>query len=195
MGAPKKRLGTESSATRAALVDATEQLILDEGYAAVTARRIAERAGIKFQLIYYYFNSLDDLLLEVFQRGTEQNLERMQAALDSEHPLRALWAHCTATPDNRFVIEFMAMALHHEAIRIAICAHAERLRALQVEAIARHLKARGLDPQIPPVLTSFLIASLSRSLLLEAALGMTSGHKEMEALVEECLQRFDPTAQ
>src|SRR5215475_15724235 len=32
MGAPKKRLGTESSATRAALVDATGQLILDEGY-------------------------------------------------------------------------------------------------------------------------------------------------------------------
>lgn len=195
MGAPKKRLGTESSATRAALVDATEQLILDEGYAAVTARRIAERAGIKFQLIYYYFNSLDDLLLEVFQRGTEQNLERLQVALDSEHPLRALWAHCTATPDNRFVIEFMAMALHHEAIRIAICAHAERLRALQVDAISRHLKARGMGPQLPPVLTSFLIASLSRSLLLEAALGMTSGHKEMEALVEECLQRFDAPAQ
>lgn len=195
MGAPKKRLGTESSATRAALVDATEQLILDEGYAAVTARRIAERAGIKFQLIYYYFNSLDDLLLEVFQRGAEQNLERLHVALESEHPLRALWAHCTATPDNRFVIEFMAMALHHEVIRTAMATHAERLRALHAEAISRHLEARGMDPQIPPVLTSFLIASLSRSLLLEAALGMSSGHADMEALVEACLQRFDPAAQ
>lgn len=189
--AATKRLGTESSATRAALVDATEQLILDEGYAAVTARRIAERAGMKFQLIYYYFKSLDDLLLEVFRRGTEQNLERMQAALESDEPLRALWAYCTATPDNRFVIEFMAMALHHETIRTAICTHAERLRELQVEAISRHLKARGIEPQIPPVLTSFLIASLSRSLLLESALGMSSGHAEMEALVEDCLQRFD----
>jgi AcrR family transcriptional regulator len=171
-------------------------VILNEGYAAVTARRIAERAGIKFQLIYYYyFNSLDDLLLEVFQRGTEQNLERLQAALESEQPLRALWVHSTAGPDNRFVIEFMAMALHHETIRVAIAAHAERLRELQVEAISRHLKARGMEPQIPPVLSSFLIASLSRSLLLESALGMTSGHPEMEALVEECLQRFDSPAQ
>lgn len=192
MAAPKKRLGTESSATRAALVDATEQLILDQGYAAVTARRVADRAGVKFQLIYYYFNSLDDLLLEVFQRGAEQNLERMQAALASEHPLRALWAHSTATPDNRFVIEFMAMALHHETIRAAIGAHAERLRALQVEAISRHLKARGIEAQLPPVLTSFLIGSLSRSLALESALGMSLGHSEMEALVESCLQRFDP---
>lgn len=195
MAAAKKRLGTESSATRALLVDATERLILDEGYAAVTARRVAERAGVKFQIIYYYFNSLDDLLLEVFQRGAEQNLERMQAALESEHPLRALWAHCTATPDNRFVIEFMAMALHHETIRTAIAAHAEQLRELQVEAISRHLKALGIEARLPPVLTSFLIASLSRSLLLESALGMSSGHAEMEALVEECLGRFDTPAQ
>jgi AcrR family transcriptional regulator len=165
---------------------------MEEGYAAVTARRVADRAGIKFQLIYYYFNSLDDLLLEVFQRGTEQSVERMQAALESDHPLRALWAYCTSTPDNRVVIEFMALALHHDKIRVAIAAHAERLRQMQVAAITRHLEAQGAKPQIPPVLTSFLIASLSRSLLLEGALGMTSGHAEMEALVEECLQRFDP---
>lgn len=195
MAAPKKRLGTESSATRAALIAATEQLILDEGYTAITARRIAERAGLKFQLIYYYFDSLDTLLLEVFQHGTEQNLARLQAALESDQPLRALWAHCTATPDNRFVIEFMAMALHHEPIRIAIAAQAEHLRQLQIAAISRHLEARGMEPQLPPVLTSFLISSLSRSLLLESALGMSSGHAEMEALVEECLQRFDPLPQ
>lgn len=192
MGEPKKRLGTEGSAARASLLDATEQVMLSEGYGAITARRVAKEAGIKFQLIYYYFNSLDDLLLEVFQRGVGQNLQRMQAALESAHPLRALWAYCTATPDNRFVIEFMALALHHETIRVAIAAHAERLRELQVAAITRHLEARGMTVQIPPVLTSFLIASLSRSLLLESALGMTSGHAEMEALVEECLQRFDP---
>jgi len=187
MGAPKK-LGTESSATRALLVDAAEQLIREEGYAAVTARRVAQKAGMKFQLIYYYFNSLDDLFLEVFQRGADQHLERMTEALGSDQPLEALWAFSSEPSDTRFILEFMGMANHHEVIRKAIGAFAERLRELQVEAITRHAKALGVEPRIPPVATSFLLSSISRSLLLESALGMTTGHREVQALIDQALK-------
>lgn len=186
MTAPKK-LGTESSATRAALVDAAEQLIREEGYAAVTARRVAQKASMKFQLIYYYFNSLDDLFLEVFQRGAEQHLERMTEALDSAQPLQALWGFSSDASDTRFILEFMVMANHHEVIRKAIGEFAERLRELQVEAITRHARARGVEPKIPPVVTSFLLSSISRSLLLESGLGITSGHQEVQALIDSAL--------
>ena len=40
--ATSKRLGTQKSATRAALVAAAERLILEEGYAGLTTRRLAE---------------------------------------------------------------------------------------------------------------------------------------------------------
>ena len=45
-GAPR-RVGAENSATRALILDATEQLIREEGYAAVSTRRVAARAGLK----------------------------------------------------------------------------------------------------------------------------------------------------
>ncbi|CAN7556156.1 TetR/AcrR family transcriptional regulator [Phenylobacterium sp. LjRoot219] len=190
MGAPKK-LGTEGSATRAAMIDAAEQLIVEEGYAAITARRLADKAGVKFQLIYYYFNSLDDLFLEVFERGAERQLEQMNAALESDAPLRALWRYSIDSTDTRFILEFMVMANHHEVIRKAIGDFAERLRQVQVEAIARHLQARGVEPQIPPVVISLLVSSLSRSLMLETALGVTSGHEELETLVDSFLRVLD----
>lgn len=193
MGPPKK-LGTEGSATRALLVDAAEQLIREEGYAAVTARRVAQKAGMKFQLIYYYFNSLDDLFLEVFQRGADQHLERMTEALGSDQPLQALWAFSSEPSDTRFILEFMVMANHHEVIRKAIGEFAERLRALQVTAITRHAQTLGMEPKIPPVVTSFLLSSISRSLLLESALGVTSGHQEVQAIIDQALTSLDAQA-
>lgn len=190
MAAEKKRLGTESSATRIALIDATEKLILEEGYAAVTARRVADRAGIKFQLIYYYFNSLDDLFLEVFQRGVEQNLARLEEVVEADDLLRALWAFSNDSRDNRFTLEFMAMANHKPVIRQAIAEYAERMRVLQTEALARYLKARGVEPQIPPLVTTFLMTGVSRALSLESGLGIAGGHAETWALVEAWLEHM-----
>ena len=42
-----RRIGAPDSKTRALLVDAAEALLLDEGYAAVTSRRVAAKAGLK----------------------------------------------------------------------------------------------------------------------------------------------------
>src|SRR6478736_4441687 len=77
MGSPR-RLGTEESKTRGQLLDAAEELMLDEGYAAVTSRRVAAKAGLKPQLVHYYFRSMDDLFLEVFRRRADANVARVE---------------------------------------------------------------------------------------------------------------------
>ena len=56
---------------RGVLLDAAEQLMLEDGYAAVTSRRVAERAGLKPQLVHYYFRTMDELFIEVFRRRAE----------------------------------------------------------------------------------------------------------------------------
>lgn len=188
--AATKKLGAESSASRGAFVEATEQLIREEGWASVTARRVAERAGLKFQLIYYYFNSLDDLFLEVFERGVEQHLARLQAVIDSEDLPRALWAYSNDSRDNRFTLEFMAMANHKQVIREAIARYAERMRAMQTQALERYLKGRGVEPRLPPVVTTFLMTGISRALSLESSLGIGGGHAETQALVEAWLEQL-----
>jgi AcrR family transcriptional regulator len=187
----RKLLGAESSATRAALMDAAEQLMQEEGYGAVTSRRIAEKAGLKHQLIYYYFNTLEDLFLAVLRRGAEQNLERLGEALRSERPLRALWTFIKEPRGALFTEEFTAMAAHSPAIRTEIARYAEEHRRLQTEAIRRHLAERGVEPIIPPVLVSMLLFSLSSLLARETALGVSLGHAEAEAYFDLCLREFE----
>ena len=76
---------------RAALIDAAEALMIEDGYAAVTSRRVAEKAGLKPQLVHYYFRTMDDLFLEVFRRYADLGIEAHRQALESAQPLWALW--------------------------------------------------------------------------------------------------------
>src|SRR5512144_1295951 len=83
--------GGRPSATRDALVSATAQVMLEEGYAAATSRRVAAKAGVKPALVHYYFPSMDELFLEVLRNGAEINLQRQREALSDAEPLHALW--------------------------------------------------------------------------------------------------------
>ncbi len=56
--------------------------MLEEGYAAVTSRRVAAQAGLKPQLVHYYFRTMDDLFLAAYRRRADQGLERLAQALD-----------------------------------------------------------------------------------------------------------------
>jgi len=190
--ASPRRLGAPDAKNRTVLIDAAEQLMLEEGYAAVTARRVAARAGLKHQLVHYYFRAMDDLFLAVFRRRAEQGLERQDQALASGQPLRALWQHSTDTRDTTLVMEFMGLANTREAIRSEIARYAERSRVAQVEALAR-LFAEGRltsDACSPEVLT-VLLTSVSRVMIMEQALGMTVGHAETAAFVEQWLRRLE----
>ena len=61
-----RRIGTTDSATRTHLLDVAEQMLIEEGYAAVTSRRLGARAEVSAQLVHYYFRTMDDLFVEVF---------------------------------------------------------------------------------------------------------------------------------
>ena len=76
MTAPKS-VRRESTA-RQALIQATAQIMLEEGYAAATSRRVAAKAGVKPALVHYYFPSMDELFLAVLRAGAEINLQRQR---------------------------------------------------------------------------------------------------------------------
>ena len=58
-GAVGARARGGRQATREALIEATAQIMLDEGYAAATSRRVAAKAGVKAALVHYYFPSMN----------------------------------------------------------------------------------------------------------------------------------------
>src|SRR5204862_1290886 len=100
-----RRIGAEDSKTRAQLLDAAEHLLLEEGYAAVTSRRVAAKAGLKPQLVHYYFRTMDDLFVQVFRRRAEQNVERLRKAVEADGSLRNLWALNADSRGARFNTE------------------------------------------------------------------------------------------
>jgi hypothetical protein len=65
--APARRSPVDDSATRTALLDAASVLMLDEGYAAVTTRRVAQQPGVNNGLVSYYFGTMDGLFIELFR--------------------------------------------------------------------------------------------------------------------------------
>src|SRR5271168_1737382 len=104
-----RRIGAADSKTRARLLDAAEQLLLEEGYAAVTSRRIGVRAGLKPQLVHYYFRSMEDLFVEVFRRRAEENLARAERAMAASESLRTLWEINADPRGAAFTMEFVAL--------------------------------------------------------------------------------------
>src|SRR5262245_58773069 len=116
MVASERRRGVESSATRASLIEAAAQLIREEGYPAVTARRVASKAGLKPQLVHYYFKTMDDLFVAVIRRGGEQMLERVAKAVASEQPLKAVWQLGKDRRSGGMSMEFLALANHRKAV-------------------------------------------------------------------------------
>ena len=70
-----RRLGVESSETRAQLIKLAARLIRDEGCAAVTARRLAEDLGLKRQIVHYYFGTIEDLLIVVISAGRRRFID------------------------------------------------------------------------------------------------------------------------
>jgi AcrR family transcriptional regulator len=193
--ASPRRIGAEDSKTREQLVDAAERLLLREGYAAVTSRRVAAEAGLKPALVHYYFRTMDDLFLAVFRRRAEENLRRLDRVLESPQPLRALWELSIELSGTAFTVEFTAVANHRKAIRAEIAEYAERFRAKQVEALSARLVDVGWDvDDMPPAAFVVLLTSISQVLAMEEGLGVVGGHDETLALVERSLQLLEGAA-
>ena len=192
IGSPSRRIGAEDSKSRAQLVDAAERVLVEEGYAAVTSRRVAARAGLKPQLVHYYFRTMDDLFLEVLRRRAEADLERFERAIEADGSLRNLWRLNTDPRGARFTIEFVALANHRKAIRTEIARYAERFRAAQVEAIRRAFAASGIEEdETPAEVALLLMTGLAQVLALEAGLGVTSGHETTARYVERMVAQLE----
>lgn len=187
-----RRIGAPDAKNRGLLLDAAEQLMLEEGYAAVTSRRLASKAGLKPQLVHYYFRTMEELFVEVFRRRADEGLQAQAQLLQSPQPLWALWRFGTDPGFTRISMEFMALANHRKDMRAEIAYYAERFRDEQRKAVAAALQRYGAEnDDVPAVVWTVMMTSLSRMLVLEQAIGMSGGHAETVELVERYLRRLE----
>ncbi|HEY5887903.1 MAG TPA: TetR/AcrR family transcriptional regulator [Acidimicrobiales bacterium] len=188
--AASRRTGT--SPTRAAILDGAQQLMVDSGYAAVTYRGVAARAGVTAGLVQYYFPALDDLFIAVLRQGTDRIVERLAETSTAAQPLRAIWAYASDRAGTALLMEYMALANHRKVIAPIIGEGGERVRQAQLAAITKAWDRYGLGETVPPEALLFLMSSLPRMIRLEESFGTTTGHAETIALVEQFLDRVEP---
>ena len=119
--------------------------MLDEGYASVTSRHVASEAGLKPQLVHYYFRTMDDLFLALFRRGTEQGFDRSPRPYSPSSPCGPFGT----SPVNRVALRSRWSSSHWanaaKAIRAEILSSAERFRSDHLRAIHAAFERHQVD--------------------------------------------------
>jgi TetR/AcrR family transcriptional regulator, regulator of cefoperazone and chloramphenicol sensitivity len=76
--------------TRALVIEETVRCIIEEGYAAASARHIAERAGVTWGGIQYHFGDREALMMAVVDEGFSHLLECLRAGPETASAPRSI---------------------------------------------------------------------------------------------------------
>lgn len=177
---------------REKLLDATEKIMLREGYASVTSRNVAAEVGINPPLVHYYFATLDDLFVAVLRRRAETNVERMRAALESDEPLRQWWKLASDPRGSALFVELIAAANHRDALQAEVGEFAREVRAMQMEHLARLLPEYGLDPaEFPAALIASAVQGLAFALVTDQVAERETATDEARDGVDALIDRLE----
>jgi AcrR family transcriptional regulator len=181
------------SRSKLRLIEAAYDLLGEEGYNAFSARRVAQKAGLKPQLVHYYFRSMEELIVAVFQRSSAKYFRLHDEALSSRHPLRALWALNSNLPEGKLMTEYVALGKVYPALRAEMRATGESFRRMQIEAMERVYAERGIEGgTIGPEGMVMLMSAVARNFVIEGEVGVTLAHGEVHGLIARLLDHFDP---
>jgi AcrR family transcriptional regulator len=180
--------------SRLRLIEAAHDLLAEEGYQSFSARRIAERAELKPQLVHYYFRSMEEMVVAVFQRATANYFRLHDEALSSRYPLRAVWRLDRNNPEAKRMTEFIALSKRFGALRALMRESGENFRRRQTQSIERIFAGRDVDPRynIKPHGLAMLMSAAARNFVLEDEVNISLGHSELEAFIATLLDHFEP---
>lgn len=190
--AQARQSGTDEPDARTALLDAVERLMLREGYAAVTSRRVAAEAGVNAGLVYYYFGPMDNLFVEVFRRSAARMLGRQAEALASDQPLWALWDLIRDQTNTALNLEFLALGNHRKIVMDEMKDFSEKFRHLQFDGISKALAKYSVDTRLwPPEAVMLFMDAVSRFMGEERAYGLNLGHAQAMSVVERLIGQVE----
>lgn len=179
--------------TRTKILDATEQIMLEEGYAGVSSRKVSLRAGLKGKILHYYFGTMDDLFIAAFQRREDEHFARFAGAAASATPLRDLWSLAVHAANSKLYLEFNALASHRPKVREFIARSNSRDRISMTTALQSVFRRSGIDANLfPPDAVATAIAGMARVFATDKALGSEEGHACVIRIVDRLLSQIEP---
>ncbi|MDG2004509.1 MAG: TetR/AcrR family transcriptional regulator [Novosphingobium sp.] len=126
-----RRIGKEDSESREILLQAAEHLMKTEGYAAVTSRKLSSHAGLKPQLVHYYFRTMDELFETLFQRVAERHLASLREIADGKDRLPRMFQLSCDTENAVLHLEFLALANHRKSLHQQIAEFGQELNRIE----------------------------------------------------------------
>jgi AcrR family transcriptional regulator len=174
--------------TRARVIDETVRCILEEGFAAASAKHITERAGVTWGVVQYHFGDRHGLLMSVVDKGFAELTQALRALpVDAENArdrtefiVDAAWA-AFSSPTSMAALEILIAT---RAMRDP--AAAEHLAALadMFAKLGKHI-GEGLKARHAAAIGNLIWATL-RGLVVSALVVPESPdtRRELRALVD-----------
>jgi AcrR family transcriptional regulator len=188
-----KRIRRDPETARTLILDTTERVMVDEGYAAVSSRRIAQELGINAATVHYYYPTTDDIFIALHKRMTERQLAEFEQVLTADDPLLALWEFQSGWAQSALGVEFLGLANHRKSIRDVLADTTASARDTQTIALSRIAGQSAIDPAIlPPIALTTILIAVARTLTNEERVGITQGHREVRAFMTWALTRLRP---
>lgn len=171
------------------LLDTVERIMLSDGYAAVTSRRVEADAGVK---LHYHFGSIDELLVAVVRRRGELNVTLLAEALASPQPLLEWWRLASDRRGNGLLVELSAAANHRPALRAEVATFAREVRRMQLDTLGTVLDDYGIDRStFPPALIAAAIQGVAFAVAYDSAAGFDTHQDDAAAAMERLLEQLE----
>ncbi|MPZ70743.1 MAG: TetR family transcriptional regulator [Actinobacteria bacterium] len=193
---------TKSQASAAAasrptqgLLDAAERLLITEGHAAISTRRVAEEAGLNHGLVHYYFGSMDELLVQVLERFTQRLIERQREMYGLEVPFIEKWRAAMsyleadeASGYQKLWFELQALSWNRPELQARVARVNAEWRAVVTDAFTGAVQSYGLDTNAFPVPAIVsLVMTFNQGLILEGLSGVREGRDDLLNAIDRWL--------
>jgi TetR/AcrR family transcriptional regulator len=186
-----------------ALLDATERLLVEVGYAGVTTRRVAEEAGVRHGLVHYYFGSMEGLLGQTLERFVNRLIDSLEALYsDPDLSFADKWRlgaqFFLEDPTARFpkiMLELSALSWNAPALRDFLAHQYRRFHTVLEPHVAAAARRYGLDQQrfpLPAIMA--LLMSMQLGIVVERLSGVETGHTELFASIQAWLDEHESRA-
>ena len=184
---------TAEPKTRASILEAAKQALLDSGYSGLSTRKIAVAAGVPLSQIHYHFGSKQGLVLEVLEEENRKLLNRQKGMYASDMPLWKQWEQaCDYLEDDldsgyvRVLQELMAAGWSNPEIAVAVKTMLHNWYLLLAEVAGRAAdRIGGLGP-----FTSAEAGFVAGSPFLGAEAMILLGITEEEVPIRSALRKF-----
>lgn len=114
----------DGSATRAAILRAARDRLVEVGYANLNVRDIAREAGVNHALIGYHFRGKQQLVLAVLDEANKELLERQERMYQGTRSASQQWQQACDFYEQdlkagfvRLLMELMGASFHDEQLR------------------------------------------------------------------------------